>query len=116
MKAEASKSADGTRVKVVSSDYGRVIAAAKARLSISLTSRTRSRPSGYGACARAWPLVLTKGKPWRPLASGQAERDGDLLSDCPGTRFRGFSLRCNSHRVVQAAYPAAGDSGVDLTS
>jgi predicted lipoprotein with Yx(FWY)xxD motif len=63
MKAEASMSAQGTRVKVVSSDYGRVIADGKGEAFYLFDKEDAGKAECYGACARAWPPVLTKGKP-----------------------------------------------------
>jgi predicted lipoprotein with Yx(FWY)xxD motif len=63
MKAAASMSAPGTRVKVVSSDYGRVIADGKGEAFYLFDKEDSGRAECYGACARAWPPVLTKGKP-----------------------------------------------------
>ena len=63
MKAEASMSAKGTRVKVVSSDYGQVIADGKGEAFYLFDKENSKKPRCYGACASAWPPVLTKGKP-----------------------------------------------------
>lgn len=63
MKAETSMSASGTRVKVVSSDYGRVIADGKGEAFYLFDKENSKKPRCYGACASVWPPVLTKGKP-----------------------------------------------------
>jgi predicted lipoprotein with Yx(FWY)xxD motif len=63
MKAEASMSAQGTRVKVVNSDFGRVIADAKGEAFYLFDKESSKKPRCYGACAQVWPPVLTKGKP-----------------------------------------------------
>lgn len=63
MKAEASMSAKGTRVKVVSSDYGQVIADGKGEALYLFDKESSKKPRCYGACASVWPPVLTKGKP-----------------------------------------------------
>lgn len=63
MKAEASMSAKGTRVKVVGSDYGRVIADGKGEAFYLFDKESSKKPRCYGACASVWPPVLTKGKP-----------------------------------------------------
>lgn len=53
----------GAVVKVVSSEYGRVIADRKGE-AFYLFDKEQSRKSEcYGECAVAWPPVLTKGKP-----------------------------------------------------
>lgn len=72
MKAETSMSADGTRVKVVSSDYGRVIADGKGEAFYLFDKQDTKQAKCYGACARAWPPVLTKGKP--QAGSGARQR------------------------------------------
>lgn len=63
MKGEASMSASGARVKLVGSDYGRVIADGKGEAFYLFDKEDSSKPECYGACAKAWPPVLTKGKP-----------------------------------------------------
>jgi predicted lipoprotein with Yx(FWY)xxD motif len=62
-RAEASMSANGTRVKVVSSDYGQVIADGKGEAFYLFDKESSKKPRCYGACASVWPPVLTKGKP-----------------------------------------------------
>lgn len=61
--AEASMAAKGTLVKVVSSDYGRVIADGKGEAFYLFDKEGSKKPLCYGACASVWPPVLTKGKP-----------------------------------------------------
>lgn len=63
MKAEASMSADGARVKAVSSDFGRVIADGRGEAFYLFGKEGSKKPQCYGACAKVWPPVLTKGKP-----------------------------------------------------
>ena len=63
MKAEASMSAKGARVKVVNSDFGRVIADGRGEAFYLFDKEDTKKPECYGACAKAWPPVLTKGKP-----------------------------------------------------
>jgi len=63
MKAEASMAAKGARVKVVSSDYGRVIADGKGEALYLFDKESSKKARCYGACAAVWPPVLTKGKP-----------------------------------------------------
>lgn len=64
MKADAAATAKrGRVVKVVLSDYGRVIAD-KTGEAFYLFDKERDEKSRcYGECAEAWPPVLTKGKP-----------------------------------------------------
>jgi predicted lipoprotein with Yx(FWY)xxD motif len=63
MKAGASMSAQGTRIKVVDSDYGRVIADGKGEAFYLFDKENTKKPRCYGPCAQVWPPVLTKGKP-----------------------------------------------------
>jgi predicted lipoprotein with Yx(FWY)xxD motif len=63
MKADASMAAKGTRVKVVSSDYGNVIADGKGEAFYLFDKESSKKPRCYGACASVWPPVLTRGKP-----------------------------------------------------
>ena len=62
-RAEASVAAKGTRVKVVSSNYGRVIADGKGEAFYLFDKEGSKKPRCYGACASVWPPVLSKGKP-----------------------------------------------------
>lgn len=63
MKAEVSMAAKGSRVKVVSSNYGRVIADGKGEAFYLFDKEGSKKPRCYGTCASVWPPVLTKGKP-----------------------------------------------------
>jgi predicted lipoprotein with Yx(FWY)xxD motif len=63
MKGGDSMAANGTRVKVISSDYGRVIADSKGEAFYLFDKENSKKPRCYGACASVWPPVLTKGKP-----------------------------------------------------
>lgn len=63
MRAQASMSPQGTRVKVVDSQYGRVIADRKGEAFYLFDKEDGKQSECYGDCARAWPPVLTKGKP-----------------------------------------------------
>lgn len=71
MKAEATTSAAGARVRVVNSDFGRVIADGKGEAFYLFDKENSKKPQCYGACARVWPPVLTKGK---PVAGGGAKQ------------------------------------------
>lgn len=64
MKGEAMASGGkGRLIKVVGSDYGRVIADARGEAFYLFDKEDSRRSECYGACARAWPPVLTSGKP-----------------------------------------------------
>ena len=52
----------GERVIAHSSKYGRVLFTGQNR-SIYLFARDHGKSTCYGACAKAWPPVLTKGRP-----------------------------------------------------
>ena len=54
---------EGARIKVVGSDYGRVIADGRGEALYLFDKEDAGRAECYGRCARAWPPVLTKGKP-----------------------------------------------------
>ena len=71
MEGEAAMAPRGTRVKVVGSDYGRVIADGKGEAFYLFDKESSKKPRCYGACASAWPPVLTKGK---PVAAGGARQ------------------------------------------
>ena len=53
----------GSTLKVVGSRYGKVVADAKGEALYLFTKERSSKSECYGACARAWPPMLTKGKP-----------------------------------------------------
>lgn len=74
MKAGTSMSAQGTRIKVVDSNYGRVIADGKGEAFYLFDKENTKKPQCYGDCARAWPPVLTNGKP----KAGNGVRQGLL--------------------------------------
>lgn len=64
MKSDASSSAGkGKLIKAVGSQYGRVVADAKGEAFYLFDKEQSSKSECYGACARAWPPVLTSGKP-----------------------------------------------------
>jgi predicted lipoprotein with Yx(FWY)xxD motif len=53
----------GTSIKVMNSDYGKVIFNGKGRAIYLFTLEKGKTPRCYGDCATAWPPVLTKGAP-----------------------------------------------------
>jgi predicted lipoprotein with Yx(FWY)xxD motif len=53
----------GTRVKIIRSEFGRVLADRRGEALYLFDKEKTKRSECYGACARAWPPVLTKGKP-----------------------------------------------------
>jgi predicted lipoprotein with Yx(FWY)xxD motif len=56
-------SGKGTRVKVMSSRYGRMLFDGNGRALYLFTRERTSRSRCYGDCAKAWPPFFTKGKP-----------------------------------------------------
>ena len=58
--ARASK---GRMIKAVGSEYGKVVADAKGEAFYLFDKEDGPKSECYGACAEAWPPVLTKGKP-----------------------------------------------------
>ncbi|HWC07839.1 MAG TPA: hypothetical protein VG458_02190 [Solirubrobacterales bacterium] len=53
----------GTKLKVVDSEYGTVVANGQGEALYLFDREQRARSECYGACAEAWPPVLTKCKP-----------------------------------------------------
>jgi predicted lipoprotein with Yx(FWY)xxD motif len=53
----------GTTLRVVASKYGKVIADSKGEALYLFTRDGRGPSRCYGACAKAWPPLLTSGKP-----------------------------------------------------
>jgi predicted lipoprotein with Yx(FWY)xxD motif len=67
MKAKEAKRAGargkGTIAKVVSSQFGRILANRRGQAFYLFGKEKSARSECYGACATAWPPVLTKGAP-----------------------------------------------------
>jgi predicted lipoprotein with Yx(FWY)xxD motif len=55
--------AKGTKVKVVRSQYGPVVADGRGQAFYLFASEKSGRSQCYGACAQRWPPVLANGKP-----------------------------------------------------
>jgi len=53
----------GKKVKAVGSQFGRVVADGRGEALYLFAKERGKRSQCYGACARAWPPVLTKGRP-----------------------------------------------------
>src|SRR6266511_705140 len=62
----------GVLVKVMKSDYGRILFDGKGRALYLFTRDDGERSHCYGECAKAWPPFLTRGK---PRAREPADRD-----------------------------------------
>lgn len=67
--------AKGTTVKVVHSQYGRILADGRGQAFYLFASEKSTRSRCYGACAERWPPVLAKGKP-RAATGGQGRLVG----------------------------------------
>lgn len=63
MVANRKKGGKGKFVKAVGSEFGRVVADGKGEAFYLFDKENSKRSQCYGACARAWPPVITKGKP-----------------------------------------------------
>lgn len=74
MKADAAMSAKGKVVKVVSSQFGRVIADGKGEAFYLFDKEQGRKSECYGQCAAVWPPVLTRGKP----RAGKGAKAGKL--------------------------------------
>lgn len=71
----------GKRIKAVGSQFGKILADGRGQAVYRFDKETSSKPECYGACAKAWPPVLTKGRP----VAGKGARSARLGS----TRRRG---------------------------
>jgi predicted lipoprotein with Yx(FWY)xxD motif len=74
MAGDDAMAAKGATVKVVSSQFGRVIADKRGEAFYLFDKEAGRRSRCYGECAVAWPPVLTKGKPRAGMGA-----DADLL-------------------------------------
>lgn len=64
MKSDAMASrSKGRVIKAVGSEYGKVVADAKGEAFYLFDKEDGPKSECYGACAKAWPPVLTSGKP-----------------------------------------------------
>jgi predicted lipoprotein with Yx(FWY)xxD motif len=63
MEDSATAAKRGTAIRVVDSQYGRILAARHGQAVYLFDKETSARSRCYGACAKAWPPVLTKGRP-----------------------------------------------------
>jgi predicted lipoprotein with Yx(FWY)xxD motif len=62
----------GPRIKVVDSEFGRVIADGKGEALYLFDKERRRKAKCYGTCASAWPPVLAKGAPVAGAGADQA--------------------------------------------
>jgi predicted lipoprotein with Yx(FWY)xxD motif len=74
----------GATVQLLSSQFGRILADGKRQAFYAFDREKSSKSRCYGACAKAWPPVLTKGKPKagpgarKSLLGTTKRRDGKL--------------------------------------
>jgi len=61
-------------IKTVNSQFGKILADGRGQAVYIFDKETSSKPECYGACAKAWPPVLTKGRP----VAGRGARSGLL--------------------------------------
>ena len=64
----------GKKLTVVRSQFGRILADGRGQAVYVFDKETSSRAACYGACAKAWPPVLTRGRP----VAGKGVRAGRL--------------------------------------
>jgi predicted lipoprotein with Yx(FWY)xxD motif len=64
----------GKKIRLVSSQFGQILGDGRGQAVYVFDAEDSSKPECYGACARAWPPVLTKGRP----VAGQGVRGGRL--------------------------------------
>ncbi len=89
---QASKPKRGTRVKSGGSAFGRMLYSRRDQAIYAFDKESGKKSKCYGACAAAWPPVLTEG---RPTAGGKV--DTDLL----GTTMR----RNGTRQVTYGGHP-----------
>lgn len=70
-KAPQPSKGPGTRITVHPSEFGPMLFDARGQAIYLFDEETSSEPACYGACAEAWPPVLTTGS---PVAAGEAKQ------------------------------------------
>ena len=83
--AERAARRRGRTVRLVDSQFGRILGDGRGQAFYLFDKERRGRSECYGACAEAWPPVLTRG---RPIA-----RDGVRAGLLGGTRRRDGTLQ-----------------------
>ncbi|HZH24905.1 MAG TPA: hypothetical protein VEY49_08375 [Solirubrobacteraceae bacterium] len=59
----AAAASAGRTIKAVRSQFGKILADGRGQAVYLFAKETSSTPRCYGACAKAWPPVLTRGRP-----------------------------------------------------
>jgi predicted lipoprotein with Yx(FWY)xxD motif len=101
----AGSSRSGTEINVADSQYGGVLFGAADRAIYLFDKENSSRPACYGACAEAWPPVLTKGD---PVAGDGA--DSKLLGVSP-RRDGSTQVTYDGHPLYYYVNDPAGEVG-----
>src|SRR4051812_41336242 len=91
-RAAASSKPRAPTVKIVRSEYGRVVADGRGEALYLFDKEKSKRSECYGACAKAWPPLLTKGKPRSHLLGTARRHDGKLQ-----VTYAGHPLYYNEH-------------------
>jgi len=78
---QVSVARSGATVKIRKTSYGRILVDGKGRTLYLFTRDTKPKSRCYGACAKAWSPLITKGKPRagsraRPALVGSTKRSG----------------------------------------
>jgi predicted lipoprotein with Yx(FWY)xxD motif len=83
-KGDATAAKKGRTVKLVGSQFGKILGDAKGQAVYLFAKEKTKKSECYGACAKAWPPMLTKGKPRagkgarRSLLGTTKRREGKL--------------------------------------
>ena len=62
-KDDAVMSASGKKLKIGSTEFGKILQDSRGRTLYLFTKESGKKSECYGDCARAWPPLITKGKP-----------------------------------------------------
>jgi predicted lipoprotein with Yx(FWY)xxD motif len=73
-RAETTAVSRGRKLRAVRSQFGRILGDGRGQAVYVFDAEQSSKPECYGACAKAWPPVLTKGRP----VAGRGVRAGRL--------------------------------------
>ena len=96
VRSEHRKAPSGKRVSLHGSDYGRILSDGHGR-ALYLFTHDNGRSRCHGACAKAWPPFLTKG---RPRATGKVKQ-----------RLLGTARRGRKTQATYAGHPLYYYSG-----
>ena len=71
--SEGSATRRGKTIEAVRSQFGRILGDGRGQAVYVFDRETSSKPRCYGACAKAWPPVLTRARPVAGKGAGDAE-------------------------------------------